>query len=62
MTTMLDEFDLDVRLGEPVRTGASTVGLLPTNQPTCPNSGWLTCGATCPTKPQRCPTGPPDCI
>ena len=59
MTTMLDEFDLDVRLGEPLRIGVT--GIRPQTEGNCTDSGYATCGDYCPTKPAKCPSRVPNC-
>jgi hypothetical protein len=56
MTTTLDEFDLDVRLGEPLGADGPTMAGPRTDDP-CVDSHHASCGTQCPT----CPSEPPRC-
>jgi hypothetical protein len=57
MTTMIDEFDLDVRLGEPLEPGSGLVASGPRTDDPCVDSHHVSCGTQCPT----CPSVSPRC-
>lgn len=60
MSITLDEFDLDVRLGEPQRLdGLAAIG--PRTDDDCVDSHHATCGTACPSQIVHCPSGKSGC-
>lgn len=61
MTIVLDEFDLDVRLGGPLGVDGLTAIGPQTDGDICAESHHATCGDYCPTHIAVCPSGRSGC-